>query len=471
MNYTLLIEILLVLIVLQVVFVIVLENRNPYKTVTWVLIFTFLPILGLLFYILFGEDYRKRQSIQKRLYSYLKEDDLLEFSLTSDEQPPATYRKLTDMLSTINQSALYGDNEIRFFSNGTDKFKQFFEDITNARHHIHILYYKFIDDKIGYALRDLLIRKAKEGLEVRLLYDDVGSLKTKKSFFNEMKKNGVEVEVFLSVRFPQIARSINYRNHKKLAVIDGSIGYVGGMNIEDCYIEGVSWGVWRDMQIRIFGKGAGGLQKLFFEDWYYTHKSLPAFSKAYYPEVETNGDNLLQIVSSGPIDPYSSIERGIFEAITNAKQNIYIQSPYFVPSEAILYALQTAAVAGIDVHVMMPQKSDNLFLDGANHSYVKDLLAYGIHVYLFNAGFIHSKCLVIDEELTIIGSANMDIRSFDLSFEADAFIYNKQSAKKAIEIFYADAADSIIIDNESWEKRSIGKRLFQSILRLFTPVL
>ena len=464
------VEILLVIVVLQVVFVIISENRNPYKTISWLLVLTFLPILGLILYFHFGEEHRKKYKIVKKLYKGIEKDYAPQFEIQSSEYFLKEYDKLVELLNNIGASPVLSGNKVDFYIDGEDKFRQFFLDIENAKHHVHILYYKIIDDNLGYLFRDLLIKKAKEGVAVRVIYDDVGSLKTKNKYFEGMIKEGVEVQAFLKVKIPRIARSVNYRNHRKLAVIDGTIGYVGGMNIADNYITGVSWGVWRDMQIRIEGDGVKGLQKVFLQDWYFSNKSLPE-SPDYFPKMKSYGNNPLQIVSSGPIDIYNSIERGIFQAINGAKKNIYIQTPYFIPSDSVLTALLTAAISGVDIHVMLPKKSDNFFVDGATYSFVRDLLNYNINVYLYTGGFIHTKCMVVDDLLTIVGSANMDVRSFELSFETDAFIYDEESAQKAKDIFLNDALDSIKVVKEEWKKRPILRRFFESIMRIFTPLL
>lgn len=463
-------EVLLIIIVPSIIFVIISENRNPLKTICWILVLIFLPVIGIVFYLFFGEEHRKKYKLVRKLYKGLDPKIFPSFPIQSQNKNIPEYDKLITMFENINDAPLIGGNKIDFYTNGKDKFRQLFIDIENAKHHVHLLYYKIIDDSLGLSLRELLTKKVKEGVTVRVIYDDVGSLRTKNKYFEDMKKAGIEVEAYLKVRIPRMARSVNYRNHRKLAVIDGKIGYVGGMNIADCYIEGVSWGVWRDMQIRIEGKGVQGLQKVFFADWYYSHKSLPEPAD-YYPEPESFGNNPLQIISGGPIDIYGSIEKGFFQAVNSAKKNIYIQTPYFIPSENMLNALQTAAVSGVDVHIMIPSKSDNFFVDGATNSFVKDLLNYGIQVYLYNFGFIHTKCMVVDDFLAVVGSANMDVRSFELCFETNAFIYDKESALKAKEIFLNDAKDSKLVIKEEWIKRSRFRRFFESVMRLFTPLL
>jgi len=466
----LIVEILLVLMVVQVIFLIISENRNPNKTISWILVLTFLPVIGLLLYLYFGEEHKKKYKILKKLYKGVQERYYPKFEIGQANNYPAEYDKLIRILYNADESKLLAGNKIDFFIDGKEKFKQFFADIENAKHHVHILYYKIIDDNLGREFKDLVIKKAKEGVDVRVIYDDVGSLRTKKKYFEEMKKGGVEVEPYLEVKVPRFSRSLNYRNHRKLAVIDGTIGYVGGMNIADCYVEGVKWGIWRDMQIRIEGNGTKGLQKVFLMDWYYTHKSLPE-SPYYFPEMENTGENPLQIVSSGPIDIYNSIEKGLFQAINGAKKNIYVQTPYFIPSDNILNALQTAALSGVDVHVMIPNKSDNFFVDRATFSFVKDMLDYNIKVYLYTGGFIHTKCMVVDDYLTIVGSANMDVRSFELSFETDAFVYSSETAIEAVKVFMHDSFDSRIVDPVQWKGRSKRIRFMESVMRMFTPLL
>lgn len=463
------VEIFLIIIVIGIVVVILSENRNPQKTLSWILVLICLPVIGILLYFFLGREHRRKYKITKKLYRDL---DITHSSLpyiNSSEKYPEEYKKLIKMFGKINDAPVLSGNKIEFFTSAKDKFRQLFIDIENASDHIHILYYKILDDKIGNELKKLLIKKAKLGVEVRVIYDDVGSIRTRKRFFKEMEVEGIEVVSFLEVRLPWIAQRVNYRNHRKIAVIDGKIGYTGGMNVGDCYIEGVSWGKWKDMQIRIEGNGVKGLQKVFLTDWYFTRKEVPQTGH-YFPELFDNGNNSLQIISSGPIDAYNSIEKGIFQAINTAKKSIHIQTPYFMPTEAILTALQTASVSGVNVHVMVPAKSDSYLVDRATHSYIKDMLGYGIKVYLYTDGFLHSKSMVIDGSLVSVGSANMDIRSFELSFETNAFIYSEDSAIRAKNIFDQDVEKSQLITKSKWNKRPLVYRLMESVMRLFTPV-
>lgn len=462
-------EVLLALMVISIVFVILMENRRPVKTMSWILVLIFIPVIGILFYFFFGQEHRKKNKLLRKMYKGLNKQHSPLLKIENSDQYSGEYNKLTEMFQNINDARLLSGNKVDFYTSGEQKFKHMFADIENATHHIHLLYYKIYDDKISNKLKDLLIKKARQGVKVRLIYDDVGSIKTKRKFFEEMKKEGIEIEAFLEVKIPWIAQRINYRNHRKIVVIDGKTGYTGGMNVGDCYVDGLSWGKWKDIQIRIEGNGVKGLQKVFLYDWYYSHKSLPQLSE-YFPEMPDSKDNPMQIVSSGPTDTYKSIEKGIFQSINGAKESIYIQTPYFMPSEIILSALQTAAISNVQVHIMLPYKSDSYFVDRATHSYIKDLLEYGIHVYLYKGGFLHTKSMIIDDSLLSIGSANMDTRSFELSFETNAFIYDKKSALKAKNIFHEDMLESETVEKKHWRKRPIGRRFMESVMRLFTPL-
>lgn len=463
-------QVLLLISVISIVIVILLENRNPLKTLSWTLVLIFLPIVGIILYLFLGEDHRKKYKILRKRYKGLSKKYELSLDFEHAEDYPEDYQKLVTLLQQINEASVLTGNEIDFYATGRAKFDQLFLDIEQARHHIHLLYYKVTDDTIGYELSDLLIKKATEGVKVRLIYDDVGSIKTKKKYFTKLKKGGVEVVSYLEVRFPLIAQRVNYRNHRKLVVIDGKIGFIGGMNVGDCYIDGFSWGKWRDVQIRIEGNSVKGLQKVFFMDWYFSQQTIET-SEQYFPPMRKYDKNPMQIVSSGPVDKYNSIERGMFQAINGAKKNICIQTPYFMPSENILSALQTASMSGVEVTMILPNRSDSFFVDRSTHSYVKNLVDYGIHVYLYLDGFLHTKCMVVDDFLTIIGSANMDMRSFDLSFETDAFIYNKDTAQKAKAIFYEDLEKSKEVIKQEWKKRPFIRRLLESIMRVFTPLM
>ncbi len=466
-------QILYIVTILGVTTVIISENRNPQKTISWILVLTFLPVIGLILYLFFGEDHRKVWRINKKMNKGLEGKDLPYFELFDKEIPNDSYVKLKTLLKNVGYAPVLSENSVDILTSGEDKFRQLFIDINNATKHVHLLYYKIADDKIGNELKNLLIKKVADGIEVRVIYDDVGSIKTKNRFFREMKEAGIKIESFLPIKFPYLARRVNYRNHRKIAVIDGQIGYIGGINIADCYIEGIKWGIWRDTTIRIEGKGVYGLQVIFLLDWYYSHKEALNTSPYFpsLPSLPSLGNNSMQIVSASPLEKYESMTEGFFQAINGAKDYIYIQTPYFIPTDRIIKAMQTAAMSGVDVRLTIPERSDNYFVTAATYSSISALLSYNVTVYLYTTGFIHSKMIVIDDSLTIIGSANMDVRSFELNFEASAFIYSEDTAKKGKNIYLRDLEDSRPVALSEWENRSRLRRYFESLMRLLTPLL
>ena len=343
-------------------------------------------------------------------------------------------------------------------------------EIEKAKYFIHIEFYIFQNDNLGNIFKNLLIQKAKEGVEIRVIYDDVGCWSVKKKFFKEMQDNGIDVKVFLKVRFPAFANKINYRNHRKIVVIDGHIGYIGGMNIADRYMDGLKWGIWRDTQIKIEGPGVNGLQTAFSVDWYFTAKQL-LWDKKYFPNNNHNGNVNLQIAMSGPIGEWQEIMLAIFKAITNAKQYVYIQTPYFLPTEGLMLALQTAALANVDVRLMIPAKSDTTIVQVGTFSFIRPMLKAGVKVYLYNAGFLHAKSIVIDDEFCTVGSTNMDFRSFEHNFEANAFIYDKKTTIQMKNIFLKDQQSCKRINFVEWKNRPLSQKSLESLVRLLSPLL
>lgn len=470
-NHLILIfQILYVVTALGTMIVVISENRNPLKTISWVLILLLLPLVGLIIYYFFGQDNRKKRLISGKMHKRLNRRSIGRKELMDTFNPPAEYKGLVNLLNRMKASPLYGGTRITFYSDGKDKLKALFEELEKAQKHIHIQYYIFLDDGVGCHVRDILVRKAAEGVEVRLIYDDVGSWKAKRKFFKDMQARGVEVQPFLKVAFKFLTSRVNYRNHRKIVVIDGKVGFVGGMNIADRYIKGINGGIWRDSHLKMEGKGVAGLQTSFLIDWYSSRKEfLP--SDSYYPYLEDKGDNQLQLVTSGPVGPYKTIHLGILQAISNAKESIYIQTPYFVPTDSLLQAIQMAAMRGLDVRLMLPRDSDTTFVHIASRSFLKEVLDANVSVYFFEAGFLHSKLMTIDNSLTITGSANMDMRSFEHNFEIDAFIYNEETCRKAKDIFFRDMEQSTLISPDVWDKRSRTEKFMESIMRLFSPLL
>lgn len=456
--------------ILGLVLVIITENRNPLKTIPWVIVLLLAPGIGLLFYFFFGQDNRKQRIISRRTYKRIMKRPQ-EGKLPQDASVvPDPYKPLSTLLTNTNQSSLLYGTQITIYTNGTDKFKDLLEEIQKATHHIHIQYYIFCDDEIGKQVQQLLIKKVKEGVKVRVLYDDVGCWNVKDGFFKEMKEAGIEVYAFLRVAFPVFTSKVNYRNHRKIIVIDGKVGFMGGMNIADRYDKGTSWGTWRDTHFKFVGKGVHGLQSVFLIDWYVVSKKL-LNDRIYYPAAEIYSDNIMQIATSGPVGQWRTLLQATIFMIANAKKYIFIQTPYFLPTEGLNQALQTSALGGVDVRLMLPKRSDTRSANMASHSFIDEMVKAGVKVYLYKPGFLHSKLVVSDDALTSIGSANMDFRSFEHNFEINAFVYQKEFALQMKRIFTHDMHHCERLIPSRWLKRPLKQRMAESFMRLFSPLL
>ncbi|MDR0430775.1 MAG: cardiolipin synthase [Tannerellaceae bacterium] len=456
--------------ILGLVLVIITENRNPLKTIPWVVVLILLPGLGLVFYFFFGQDNRKQRIISRRTYKRIMRRPL------SSKQPhdhcavPGPYKPLSTLLGNSNQCPLLYGSEITTYTNGHDKFEALIEELEKAEHHIHLQYYIFLDDEIGNQVKEVLLTKVQEGVEVRVLYDDVGSWNVRPAFYKEMEDAGIEVYAFLKVAFPIFTSKVNYRNHRKIVVIDGKVGFMGGMNIADRYTKGTSWGTWRDTHFKITGKGVHGLQSAFLIDWYVVSKKL-LNNEIYYPSVPAYTDNIMQILTSGPTGQWRTLLQAVIFMIANAKKYIYIQTPYFLPTEGLNQALQTAALGGVDVRLMLPKCSDTKTANMASHSFIDDMVRAGAKVFFYEPGFLHAKLVVCDDELACIGSANMDFRSFEHNFEINAFVYQKDFALQMKKIFQYDSHSCEKLIPSRWLKRPLKQRISESFMRLFSPLL
>lgn len=465
----------------SVAVLVVLENRNPVKTMSWVLVLILLPYIGLILYIFFGQNYRRQKIISKKnikqielingYYEILKTKFTInQISLPNELE---THRKLISLLFRNNHTLFTSNNKITVLNNGAEKFPSLIEDIRSAKHFIHLEYYIFENDTIGNKIIDELFLKAKQGVEVRMIVDDVGSWHLKQRFFKKLKRGGIEVYPFLKVRFPFFTSKINYRNHRKIVIIDGEIGYTGGLNVADRYVNGTNeLGSWRDIHIRISGDAVSSLQSIFILDWYFVSRQRIKESR-YFPEnkIAKTENTRLQVAWSSPDSDWKTIEQSFFTAITNAKDYVYIESPYFLPTESILMALKTAALSDRDVRLIIPGKSDAYITQASSHSYIKEILEAGVKVYFYNNGFLHSKLMVCDNTLTSIGSANMDFRSFEDNFEVSCFIYDTDVAKNMRQVFLNDIKHSNQLSLENWKKRKRINKIGESLARLFSPLL
>ena len=457
------------LLVITTIVVVVLDNRNPFKTLAWILVLVFLPVIGLIFYFFFGRDTRKEKLISRKGFERLSKYPMMEFQQQKAIKVSSEQHQLMRFCFQVNKALPFDGNAIEIFSDGYAMLQALMKAIVGAKHHIHMQFYIFENDAVGRMVRDALIAKAQDGVEVRLLYDDVGCWKVPHLFYDEMREAGVEVRSFLKVRFPRFTSKINYRNHRKLVVVDGQVGFIGGMNIAMRYLKGVEWGVWRDTFMQVHGKAVYGLQTSFLTDWYATDHSLIT-SSCYFPEMDSCGDSLIQIVTADPIGKWRDVMQGLLLAITSARRYFYIQSPYFLPTEPILLALKTASLSGVDVRIMIPERADASLVHCATLSYLTELLEAGIKVYMYQKGFLHSKLWVCDDVFSSVGSTNMDFRSFEHNFEINAFMYDEASARLLKEIFLSDQKDAELLQNRSWSMRPWYQKVIESIIRLFAPL-
>ena len=467
------IGILYVYTIISTISVLLLENRNPAKSLSWLLVLLFLPVVGMFFYLLLGQDYRKTKIISQKSIRRVTDRPVASFDISRLDRTLMDDNQLNliKLLYRNSEAAGYAFNKIDVFSTGESTFDAIFDALKNAKDHIHIEFFIFDDDRISNQLRELLIQKSGEGVRVRMIYDYWGSFKLSKKYLKSLREAGVYVRPFLPFRW-QISRTnkINYRNHRKLIVVDGEIGFTGGLNIADRYVYGNTLGEWRDTFIRLQGSAVHGLQLLFMIDWYFVDQKLVE-GVQYFPEPQKFDPNLVQIVNSGPDSDWSAILQGIAAAFTSATKYIYIHSPYFMPTDIIAACIQIAALSGIDVRLMIPVKSDSSFSDASSSSYLGQALEAGVRVFRYKGGFLHSKAMVIDDFISIVGSTNMDERSFAQNFEANAFIYDPKTAIKLKGLFLQDIESCEELTLEAWTGRKRRQKLKESFARLFSPLM
>ncbi len=462
-------------IVVMAIIHVVMDNRQPAKTMAWALVIWFVPVVGLVFYLFFGLNTRKEKFISQRSLNQLSKRSMLEFVEQKDLKLPDEHRQLIDLFVNENFSLPFKDNQVTVYDNGYAFFPALLAEIAKAESHIHIDMYIFAEDPLGFLISDALIDKARQGVEVKLIYDDVGCWNVSHQFFERMRVEGVEVVPFLPVRFPSFTSKVNYRNHRKLIIIDGHIGFIGGMNVALRYVKGTGSQPWRDTMLKVEGMGVYGLQQAFLIDWYFCDRTLISDRK-YYPAL-TKGQTLCegilaQIVTSGPVAPYPEIMQGYVRIILSAKRYVYLETPYFLPTEPVLFALKTASIAGIDVRIIVPYRSDARWVEWASRSYLREVVESGVTVMLYQAGFLHSKLLVCDDTICSCGSTNVDIRSFENNFESNVFFYGEAVAHQLRELFLADEKQSVRLEDIPERMHpKFFKRLWESMVRLMSPLM
>lgn len=462
-----------VVVIVATMTAVLMDNRQPVKTMAWLMVLVFLPVVGIVLYFFFGQNIRKERMISQRSMDQLTKRSMLEFAEQQNLHIPENQLPLMRLFANQNFALPFKDNKVEIYTSGYEFFPALLADIARAVHHIHLSTYIIEDDPLGNLVADALIAKAREGVEVRLIYDDVGCWRVRDSFFERLRDNGLDVHSFMPVKFPAFTSKVNYRNHRKLCVVDGRVGFIGGMNIAMRYVKGTRRYAWRDTHLRIEGGGVYAIQRTFLVDWYFVDRTLLT-KRLYYPDVSPtiNNDCLMQVVTSSPVTPWPDIMQGYVRILLQAKYYVYMETPYFLPTEPILFAMRTAALGGVDVRLMIPLHSDAKLVEWASHSYVLETIEAGVKIYFYEAGFNHSKFLVSDDTVATCGSTNVDFRSFENNFEANAFFYGKEMALRLKTVFLDDQQHCQLIEEVTdISHRPFLTRLWESLVRLLSPLL
>ncbi len=471
------------LTILNLIFAVIIvffQRRDPKGVWAWLLLLFFLPYLGFVFYLLVGQDLRKRKmfrtkEIEDQLNEAIRQQEtqLLTRSV-GPEDDYADYKDLVLYNLETSEAVLTADNDVDFFVDGNDKFDALIADMEKAEKFIHLQYYIFKNDCLMERMTEVLARKAAEGVEVRLLYDSMGSRTVSKRFWRRLEAKGIHVAEFFPAILGRLQMRANYRNHRKIVVIDNKVAYVGGFNVAKEYIDlSRKFGHWRDTHMRIVGSAVLGLHLRFLLDWNYAAGENLLQSEKYFTGGTSGIRDFcpIQIISSGPDNTTKQIRDNYLRLISKAKESIYIQSPYFIPDEAILSSLLVAVRSGIEVNIMIPCKPDHPFVYWATYSYVGDLIMAGANCYTYDNGFLHSKGMIVDGKVLCYGTANMDIRSYALNFEVNAVIYDETKAEEMEKIFREDLKFSTQITAEQYAARSLKVRMKEQLSRLLSPVL
>ena len=461
-------------LILCVIAIVISENRNPLKALGWVTALLLFPVGGIILYFVFGRSIRNVRMISRRNRRKLLRHEGTQPLPKLDRRLSVENRQRIRLAYSIGGANLYTGNDVRIFDEGESHFEALFEDLRKAREYINLQFYIIACDSLGRRLRDILIERARAGVKVRVIYDYIGSFDARRrDFFQRMKENGVEVHSFFRLSFPSHVNRLNWRNHRKVVVIDGNVGYIGGMNVAERYVTGGGFGKWRDSVARISGPCVAALQYHFAVDWKFMGHDL--LCDPVGGEVRGIGGEVsnvtLQVLASGPNDRWGNMLLLFYKAISTARRRVWLQTPYFLPSEALMKALESAALAGVDVRVMMPRRSDSRILTYASHSYVEECLVAGIKVYFYDAGMLHAKVLIVDDDFSTLGSTNFDFRSLEHNFEENLLMYSPETNAILARSFENDAKESTRLKISDWNRRERKRKIQESVYRLLSPIL
>lgn len=467
-----------ILVICGTILVILNSNSSSEKKVAWIALIAVIPILGIILYIIFGLEMRSpKHYIQKHkkfieTFSASANKEVMDrvFNTAASEHLDERYKGLSKMLSNSSGTPVYDGNDVEIITSGQRKLEALLEDLENAKNHIHMEYFHFRNDDGSKRVKQMLMKKARDGVKVRFIHENIANIDIAPMYFNEMKKAGVEVVKFTDLKMSllKISAVLNYRNHRKIVVIDGKVGYMGGMNIGDNYFLR-----WRDTHMRITGPAVAGLQFSFLNTFITSGGVIKEDFLRLFPDNshDTDKNKLIQVVPDEPDLPWPILNMGASWVIENSAKYVYIQTPYFVPPEPLLQSLKTAALCGKDIRIMLPKKPDSVYMGPANKAFYRECLEAGIRIYEKTDTFLHSKTLVSDDSIAVIGSANFDHRSLDLSYEINSYIYDRDTAVECREIFMKDTASCKEVTLEEWLKRPWYKRILEPIIQLFSPLL
>ncbi len=472
-------EILYLVMILFTSYRIISDTRSSTKTLAYLLTIILVPFIGIIIYFSFGVNYKKRQIYSKKVLASGALQTLVvqlmhERSLKTIEQSQQILdERIPQFLLRANSSPLASSNKVEILKNGEHKFTKVLEEIAKATKSIHLEYYILEEGVITEKLENLLAKKVKEGVTVRVIYDDFGSSSIRKKLTKRWRKLGIDIYPFYKIKLLALANRINYRNHRKIIVIDGNVGFVGGINWSDRYSNSKSNPFyWRDTHLYLEGPVVASLQAIFIADWNFCAKTPITPTPDLFEGLNnTSGNKFVQIAAGGPDYAMPTILFSLLQAIHNAKKYVYATTPYYIPDESLQNALCLMAKSGVEVCLLVPDKSDSKLVNAASQSYFKELLNAGVKIYRYHKGFIHAKTLVIDDKLSIVGTANLDYRSFDLNFEVNAFIYDSEVAKELHNQFKEDLKNSHEVNIVKWMQRNKFRMLWEKIAGLLSPLL
>lgn len=475
-------------IILQVLYVIflfflslkvVMDTKDPSKTLGYLILIIFVPFLGAIIYLFFGVNYRKNkfytfkiehnEEVYQAIKRYIEETNAE--VLSEEKSKVEKYENTIQFLFKSIYSPLTHGNFVEVLINGEEKFPKVLKSLSEAKHHIHLEYYIYENDSISNQISDILIQKAKEGVKVRLLFDDLGSKKIGKDQLKKLREAGVEAHPVNKVRFKLLANRVNYRDHRKIIIIDGKEVFTGGINVSDKYINPNGKLYWRDTHLHLKGKATFYFQYVFLSNWIFATEKNVKIDKNYFDtEADFDSNQVVQVAASGP-DSVPAIMLSTVSAIFAAKKRVYITTPYFIPVDMVLSAIKQQAMAGLDVRLLVPKQGDSVFVNGAAYSYYKELLQSNVRIFFYKKGFVHAKTMLVDDDLAVVGTANMDVRSQELNFEINTIVYDKKTNADLLNAFENDLKSSQEIFLKDWEKRPKIKIIFEQLARMFSPLI